>query len=784
MNALVKKAWKDVTRRKLRTLLTVSGIALGVLALTALNTASALVGAGFRYTDSVASLPDIQFTTASTMAPLVSLLQQQPGVQLVQAEDSLTTRWTFAGGHFPLNVVGLSDFKQVSFNTLQLLTGRFPQAGAHEVVLESSARSVSPVSLGAQITLNVHGTVQQFTVVGIVRTQGLAAATLSGTARAYMDQNTLERVFQLPGANTFLIRVDNVQNESAVAKQLATVIKAQQVTIYQTDVGQATYSNATKTDTLFSIVGVISVVALLLSIFLLLSTVTAVISEQIPIIGTMKALGASTRQVLLNYMLSVGIYALLGTLVGLVAGVFVGQALTTFISTLLNLDIGSLNLDAGLVAPGILVGLGVPLLAALGPVYTGTRITVRQALAGYGIETKTGGAGKIAQFLRSIGTFLPQKAQFAFRSLFRKRVRLMLTLAGLTITGSVFLAVLVGVSSLAASLNGVLTTYHANIEISLARPLSYQQVESDISQLNGVAQVEHSVRLPVTVSNEDAGLLGLEPDNHFYQTDLQAGRWLTAQDQHVAVINSNMASRLGLHVGDTFILRDNIHQEQLQVIGITLDNNGVTPTNLGTILTTMSEADAFAQLAPNASNTFLIHTTSNAPDAIDATAIRIEDTLENFNLLVNVQTAQQLLQTEQGELQSVSALLAIATAIVALVGAMGLFNSLAMSVLERQREIGILRSIGASSRAIISIFCIEGVSLAFLAWLLALAVGFVLAYGFVQVLGALLAPLPFSFDPRNLLWMLAFMVVLAFFASVGPALGASKIKLAQTLHYE
>ncbi len=784
MSALAKKAWKDVSRRKLRAVLTIFGIALGVRALTALNTASALVGGGFQYTDSVASLPDIQFSTAPTTAPLAQLLQQQPGVKLVQAENNLTTRWTFAGGHFPLNLVGLSDFKTMPFNTFQLIEGQFPQAGSNQIALEASARSVDPAQVGSQITLNVHGTVQQFTVSGIVRTQGLAAATLSGTARAYMDQNTMGQIFQIPGANTFLIRVQNTASENATAKQLATVISGQHITIYQTNVGQGTYSNSTKTNTLFSIIGVISVVSLLLSIFLLLSTVTAVISEQIPIIGTMKALGAGRRQVLLNYMLSVGIYALIGTVIGLVGGVLVGQALTSYASSILNLDIGSVSLDPSLILPGLLVGLGVPLLAAIGPVYTGTRITVRQALAGYGIDAKAGGSGKMAQFFHSTFAFLPQQVQFAFRSLFRKRARMTLTLTGLAITGSVFLAVLVGISSLSASVDALLETYHANIQITLSQPVGYQQVENEIGSLNGVAQVEHSVNMPVKVGSEDAQLLGLEPDNHFYITHLQAGRWLTSQDQNAAVINSNMARRLGLSVGNTFTLKDNLHEAQFQVVGITLDNNGVTPTNLGTILTPMVQADAFAQIATNQSNTFMIQTTSSSPAAIDATAVRIEDKLESLNLLVSVQTAQQLLQTSQGELLDVSALLGIATAIVALVGAMGLFNALAMSVLERQREIGILRSIGATSRVIVGVFCIEGISIAVLAWLLALVIGFLLAYGFVQILGSLLAPLPFSFNPWNLLLMLVFMLVIAFLASLGPALGAGKMKLAQILHYE
>ncbi|MBA2682426.1 MAG: ABC transporter permease, partial [Ktedonobacteraceae bacterium] len=484
------------------------------------------------------------------------------------------------------------------------------------------------------------------------------------------------------------------------------------------------------------------------------------------------------------YMLLVGIYAFSGTIIGLIAGMFVGYALTAYISSVLNLDIGGLRLEPGIIVPGILVGLGTPLLAAVGPVYTGMRITVHQALSGYGIQAKSGGTGKRSQVLRSVLAFLPQQVHFAFRSLFRKRARLILTLAGLSITCSVFLAALVGISSLGASATSLLQTYHVEVEVVLSQPRASQQLENVISSINGVSLVEHSIGIPAKIGSEDVRLIGLEAKNHFYISHLQAGRWLTPQDLHAAVINSHMASQLGLHVGDLFTLHDSLHTQQLRIVGITVDNNGVTPTSLGVVLTTVAQADAFARIATNASNTFMVQTTSQNPAEIDATAVRIEDKLESLNLLVKVQTTQQLIQTSQGELQTVSVLFAIAIATVALVGAMGLFNSLAMSILERRREIGILRSMGATTGTIIRIFWIEGTTIAFLSWIVALILGLVSAYGFVQVLGALLVPLPFTFNPWYLLWMLAFVLGVASVASIGPALAAGKIKIAQTLYYE
>ena len=107
-----------------------------------------------------------------------------------------------------------------------------------------------------------------------------------------------------------------------------------------------------------------------------------------------------------------------------------------------------------------------------------------------------------------------------------------------------------------------------------------------------------------------------------------------------------------------------------------------------------------------------------------------------------------------------------------------------MSVLERRREIGILRSMGAVSRKVAQVFWTEGMTLGVLAWVLALILGFPAAFGFILIQAHLLAPVPFAFNPIYIVWMLIVILVLASLASIGPTFGAMRIKIAQTLRYE
>jgi putative ABC transport system permease protein len=169
---------------------------------------------------------------------------------------------------------------------------------------------------------------------------------------------------------------------------------------------------------------------------------------------------------------------------------------------------------------------------------------------------------------------------------------------------------------------------------------------------------------------------------------------------------------------------------------------------------------------------------------IDDLARRLDATLGGTPAQASVFTTNQLIQGNQSTFLILDALFYSVVAIVAIVGAIGLFNALAMGVLERRREIGILRSMGATGRRVAQVFWTEGVGLGLVSWLIAVAIGIPAAYGFVQLVGAVLLAVPFVFNADSILAMLVFIVAVASVATIGPVWSASRIKIAETLRYE
>ena len=129
-------------------------------------------------------------------------------------------------------------------------------------------------------------------------------------------------------------------------------------------------------------------------------------------------------------------------------------------------------------------------------------------------------------------------------------------------------------------------------------------------------------------------------------------------------------------------------------------------------------------------------------------------------------------------------LLMLAT-LVAIVGGLGLMGSLSISVVERTREIGVMRAIGARSSTIINMFLLEGLVQGIVSWILSVPIAFVIAQPISRQLGQVMLrmDLDFYYNWMAALTWLGAVIVLAILASLWPARTATKISVRQSLSY-
>ena len=131
----------------------------------------------------------------------------------------------------------------------------------------------------------------------------------------------------------------------------------------------------------FLVLGVIGALSLIVSGFLVVNTIAAILTQQTRQIGVMKAIGARNDQIAGLYLGLVLAYALLALLVALPLGALGAWGFTIFTAGLANFDVTEFGIPPRVLALEVAIGLLVPLLAALVPVWRGVRVTVREALA-------------------------------------------------------------------------------------------------------------------------------------------------------------------------------------------------------------------------------------------------------------------------------------------------------------------------------------------------------------------------------------------------------------------
>ena len=422
---------------------------------------------------------------------------------------------------------------------------------------------------------------------------------------------------------------------------------------------------------MFTITRVLAIIALILTSFLIINTVTTMIAEQTKIIGTMKAIGGTRQKVIRSYLLTVGVYGVVGTLLGLGLGIFVGYQFLSFLGNLFTLDLGSFQVAPSALLISIAVGIGVPVVAAIVPLWLGTKITVREAMTTYGLSNGKNGASR-SRFGQRM-TWVPQTAWLGIRGIFRKRGRAVLTLLALMLSGIAFMSVQITSNSFDQFLHQLLVTYHLDATVS-TKPQPYAQIKAQMLTVPNVARIERLEGLSVNTQRGSFDLTGVEADTQLYQYHLIAGRWFNGDEPGALVISDVVAGKLHLNTGDKVTFSDATDTVIWKIIGEVSDQNNALAG--GVAITTIDNLHSFERVPANLAQGFMIQARGSSPQAVDRMANALDAMLTQAGLSPSIETDQQIVARNQGQFQVLTAILYIVSVIVALVGILGLFNAL------------------------------------------------------------------------------------------------------------
>ncbi len=524
---------------------------------------------------------------------------------------------------------------------------------------------------------------------------------------------------------------------------------------------------------------VFTVLALLAGLVLIANTMSTLIGEQRREIGMMKAIGGTRRQIRHIYLGTALLLGAAGSVIGVALGLVVANAVVRFFGSSFFAISPGFEVSLPIVVASILVGLVAPPLAALPAIRRGSRIPVREGLEE--VPALQGGQAVLDRALRRL-SFLPRTAQIGVRSITRRGRRSLTTVAQIALAVGTLLAVLALIDTVTKTTNDVWNQARWDIELDTAVGTQLDARADRLIRITpGVARAQPSLTNLIKFDGKDAFLNGY-PGRPLFDTPVTHGRWFTTQEAatnaRVAVIAGNLARTTGTHVGDEVKLQTAAGPKSFRVVGETSTqwNNG---TAFYVPLQTMQTA-----LGIDTVNSYLIQTASSDHGAIDRTTTRLEDRLGAGGYGIGTQVKYSGQRANVSQNKAISTAIGVLGLLIVAISMVGLVNAITMSVLERTREIGVLRCIGARAREIRRIFAAEGLTVSLAGWLLGIPVGYALARMFSWLLLELVGiDFGFSFPPLNLLIALVGTVLLALLIMQLPLRRAVRLKPGDAIRY-
>lgn len=791
-STLSRKAWRDLGRRRARAVLTSATIALaaagfGLLAVPSLidHTMTGEVHDARLY-DITLSVRDMPFTDAQAHA-----IAAIPNINAVSGRVTYATRALVGEQRIPATVWGVADFSRQPIDVVHVTGGTAPASG--QVLADAGNPKAVDVSLHSGDHLQV-----------VAADGSVATPQVSGTGRGlafwqgpwdypkqlvlYAGNDTVRALSGVSGINNIALHLDNTDARAVDA----TVARVRTWLTDNVGPGALTDNPVTRdkgdwpgrvfAHQMTSFVYVLAGLALITAIFLIANTMNTAMAEQTSEIGVMKAIGGRRRQIAGVYLRAALYLAGFGVLLGVPLGMLLASAVAGYVNDNVLGVPGRFAVSLPVIAFSAAFAIAVTVAATLPALRRALRIPVREALQTQGTSVTYGDSHLDRLLLHD--RLLPRPVRFGARNLIRNKRRA----AATTLQVALAVATALGFLNMAISFTRTLNHDYAMIgwTASVYAPPGAPSLDAHARDLvattPGVGRVEPVLLNTVEYAGKPHQIYGLT-GTALYRPELRHGRWYTAAEaahgDAVAVAGPNLARENGLTTGEVITIRTAGGDRQVRIIGVDRSqrDNG---TALYVPLHWLQHATGWGSTA----NMLWLTTTSAGNTAVDRTTNAVEDALTTAGYRVAPEKLYALRAQNKAANDSIINMIIFVGGVIVAIGVVGLVNAITTSVLERIREIGILRCVGARARDIRRAFAAENVVQAVVGWIIGLPLGLLLSWGLAR-LTVIIMELEIStvFDAATAFLVLAATVVLAGLVALLPIRRAVRISPGDALRY-
>ena len=730
-----RKVWRDATLHLPRTLLVATAMAVSLAGAGTVLISWALVRRatveGFHASDPAAATLHLGVVTAEAM----TIARATPGVRAVQARRTVAVPMELRGTWHSAVVFAVDDPAQVPIGKLSGAGGQWPPPDG-EIAIERSSVEFSGAVLSDSVTvIGADSSQRRARVAAFVRDVGLAPGWMEHVVYAWASTRTLAQL-GLPSApdELQLVVTDPAPSRAGVMVVAAEVrqrLEAAGHAVNDVDVPEpGEHIHAAQMDSMLMTQGAFGLLALVVGAFLIVNLLTAMLVGEVRQVGIMKTLGADEPQLRAIYLAFGALVGAVATTLALPVALVAGRRYATMRGDMLNFDIAAYGIPWWSVALLVVVGLGLPLVAAWAPIRHGVRIPVAAALRDLGLVE-----GIHTAAFPALGG-LSRVLALSLRNAFRRRRRVLLTLLTLATGGAVFVATGNLRRAVIGSMDLIYGSQRYAFSVRLAKPQVAESLARIVRTVDGVSGAEPWSGARASVATpaggvEDLPVVGVPGDRLLSLTLLRGGcapfvpgAACAATRRPLVVSRSTMRILPDLAAGDSLALTLGGRREWWTVTG--LFEGGPVPQAYTTTA-------ALAEVRGDSLRGTVVVATDQAGLALQVDLIsRVRMALEQAGMPVaSTQRIEESRRVTEDHLLMVVQFLGAMGWVMILVGGMGLASTMTLAVLERTREIGVMRAIGASHGAIFGLIQVEGLVISLLGWAVAipLSLPFSLALG-------------------------------------------------------
>jgi len=716
--------------------------------------------------------------------------------------------------------------------------GRFITAADEGVaVITKSLAEVANVKLGEALELPTPTGVARLTIVGL-----LPGRLLPGNEEVLVPLAQAQKLLDAPGKIN-VIDANFDSTDDARRAQIEAALKTALGVHYTIGVIQAGAEILTNIKNAQAIMNLLGTMGLLMGGFIIFNTFRTIVVERKRDIGMLRAIGASQNTILSLILVEGLVQGVIGTALGLLLGYGFGwlavSAFSSMVRQYININVAGPSVTVGLVGLSIALGVGVTLVAGLLPARAASRLTPLEALrptvneslfkplttlsfwvglVSIGlamlalISTNSGliffGAVLFVIGLILIGPALVQPiarlfglllalvfaragtAELAEGNLTRQPTRAAVTAA----TTMIALAIVVMAASMLTSVSSTFTTMLKNSLSSdyLLMPPTIAlwgmnvgaapKLAEDLRAIEGVGVVS-TLRFAATQINDVAvGVLGIEPVSYqatsgftFLEGD-QASAFAALSRGRNVIVNGLLKSSANLKVGDELTLLTPTGEVPYKIVAVASDY-----LNAKTTTAYISQDNIAADFGRTEDVMLRINRTPGAnPAKVEAAIKEALKPYPQFKMVVG----QAYIDENLRLFDSIFFGMFVLVIFLAVPSLIAMVNTLAIGVIERTREIGMLRAVGATRNQIRTIVVAEALILAAIGTALGLLSGLYLGYMAIVAFSALGFPMDYSFSSGGLILATAAGLLFGAFAAIIPARQAARLEIVQALRYE